>query len=215
MLGQESLLEAAHFTRVANDLSKKAIDNLFRQKSETNNIIISKLLNNKKIDLKNLSPILEDPELLQELAKALSSGNKALEENLLNLLTNGQKLDPELLKDFLSRPALLEKLGSQIVDPAFLTNLLKKDAKTDLNLLEKAIEQMTPEQIRHVFEFNPEKNVNFEKVARLFEYNSKTDPALIAQLLTPEIIENVYNKSSNARPEMLNKLVEKGKTVDP
>jgi hypothetical protein len=49
----------------------------------------------------------------------------------------------------------------------------------------------------------------------LFEYNSKTDPTLIAQLLTPEVVENVYNKASTARPEMLNKLVEKGKQVDP
>lgn len=52
-------------------------------------------------------------------------------------------------------------------------------------------------------------------MARLFEYNSKTDPTLIAQLLTPEVVENVYNKSSTSRPEMLNKLVEKGKQVDP
>jgi hypothetical protein len=60
-----------------------------------------------------------------------------------------------LLKEFLKKPALLEKLGSQPIDPAFLTSLLKKDAKTDLSLLEKAIAEMTPEQIGRVFEFNP------------------------------------------------------------
>jgi hypothetical protein len=46
---------------VANDLSKKAVGHLFSEKSEKNNTIISKLLNNKKIDLKNLSVIFEDP----------------------------------------------------------------------------------------------------------------------------------------------------------
>jgi hypothetical protein len=119
------------------------------------------------------------------------------------------------LKEFLKRPALLEKLGSQPIDPAFLTALLRREAKTDLALLERAIEEMPPEQIGRVFEFNPEKNVDFEKVARLFEYNSKTDPSLIAKLLTPGVVDNVYNKSSAARPEMLNKLVEKGKQLDP
>jgi hypothetical protein len=47
-------------------------------------------LNNKKIDLKNLNTILEDPELVEELAKALSGDNKVLEENLLNLFKNGE-----------------------------------------------------------------------------------------------------------------------------
>jgi hypothetical protein len=28
-------------------------------------------------------------------------------------------------------------------------------------------------------------------------------------------VENVYSKASNTRPEMLNKLVEKGKQIDP
>lgn len=74
---------------------------------------------------------------------------------------------------------------------------------------------MSPGQIGKVFKFNPQKNIDFTKVARLFEYNPKTDPTLIAQLLTPEVVENVYNKASSARPEMLNKLVEKGKQVDP
>lgn len=74
---------------------------------------------------------------------------------------------------------------------------------------------MTPEQIAEVFEFNPEKNIDFEKVAKLFEFNSKTDPALVAELLDPQIVEHIYNKASSARPEILNKLVEKGKRIDP
>jgi hypothetical protein len=94
LLGEDSPLETENFNRVATDLSRKVIEQLFGTKSATNDIIISKLLNNKKIDLKNLSAILEDPELLEELAKALSSGNEALEENLLNLFKNGEKLDP-------------------------------------------------------------------------------------------------------------------------
>ncbi len=51
-------------------------------------------------------------------------------------------------------------------------------------------------------------------MARLFEFTPKTDPQLVAQLLTPDIVENLYNKASNTRPEMLNKLVEKGKQID-
>lgn len=52
-------------------------------------------------------------------------------------------------------------------------------------------------------------------MAKLFEFNSKTDPALVAELLHPEIVAHIYNKASSARPEILNKLVEKGKRIDP
>jgi hypothetical protein len=45
----------------------------------------------------------------------------------------------------------MQKLLSKPIDPAFLSNLLKKDAKTDLKLLEKAIEHMSDEQIGKVF----------------------------------------------------------------
>ena len=74
----------------------------------------------------------------------------------------------------------MQKLLSKPIDPAFLSNLLKKDAKTDLKLLEKAIQNMSDEQIGKVFEFNPEKNVDFQKVAKLFEANMKSDPKLIS-----------------------------------
>lgn len=60
MMGQDSLLNPEDFTRVANDLSIKAIENLFLNKSKNSGIITSKILNNKKINLKNLAPILED-----------------------------------------------------------------------------------------------------------------------------------------------------------
>ncbi len=73
---------------------------------------------------------------------------------------------------------------------------------------------MSDQQIEKVFQFNPEKNVDFEKVAKLFEANMRSDPKLISQLLTPEIIQNVYNKSSTTKAEILNKLVEKGKHID-
>jgi hypothetical protein len=59
---------------------------------------------------------------------------------------------------------------------------------------------MDPDQIAQVFEYNPEKNVDFEKVSKLFEFNSKTDPNLIAELLDPEVVANIYNKSSSAKP---------------
>lgn len=88
---------------------------------------------------------------MEELAKALGSGNKELEENLMNLFKNGEKLDPQLLKEFLTRPQLMQKLASHPVDPAFLSSLLKKDAQTDLSLLERTLEQMSPEQIAEVF----------------------------------------------------------------
>ena len=64
LLGEDSLLEADSFNRVASELPKKVLEQLFGSKSHTNDVIISKLLNNKKVDLKNLSTILEDPELL-------------------------------------------------------------------------------------------------------------------------------------------------------
>ncbi len=82
----------------------------------------------------------------------------------------------------------MQKLLSKPIDPAFLSNLIKKDAKTDLKLLYKAIQNMSDEQIEKVFQFNSEKNVDFEKVAKLFEANMRSDPKLISQLLTPEII---------------------------
>ena len=42
---------------------------------------------------------------------------------------------------------------------------------------------MTPAQISDVFGYNPEKNIDFGKMAQLFESNAKSDPKLIAQLL--------------------------------
>jgi hypothetical protein len=42
----------------------------------------------------------------------------------------------------------MNKLLSSVVDPEFLQNLLKKDAKTDLKLLEKSLENMPIEKIK-------------------------------------------------------------------
>lgn len=58
MLGENSTLNPENFTRVANDLSIKAIQNLFKNKTKNSDIITDKILNNKKINLKNLVPIL-------------------------------------------------------------------------------------------------------------------------------------------------------------
>ena len=99
----------------------------------------------------------------------------------------------------LSSPKLIDKLLTQPVDPAFLSNILKEDAKTDLRLLEKSLAQMSPAQISDVFGFHPEKNIDFQKMAKLFESNSKSDPKLIAQLLEPELVANLYSKSSSAK----------------
>ena len=99
------------------------------------------------------------------------------------MLKNGDKIDPDLLKQMLSNPRLVDKLLTQPIDPAFLSNLLAEDSKTDLKLLEKALSHMEPYQIADAFGFNPERNIDFQKMAQLFESNSKSDPKLIAQLL--------------------------------
>ena len=82
-------------------------------------------MKNKKIDLKAVGHLLKDPELNKLLAQALSHPNPAVRENILNMLKNGEKLDPELLKQMLSDNKLVDKLLTQPVDPAFLSNLLK------------------------------------------------------------------------------------------
>ena len=53
-----------------------------------------KILNNKKINQKNIVPILEDEELVEELAHALGEGNEDLEDNLINLFKNAYDTDP-------------------------------------------------------------------------------------------------------------------------
>lgn len=50
-------------------------------------------------------------------------------------MKNGEKLNPELLKELLSKPKLIEQLLTRPIDPAFLSNLLSEDAKTDMKLL--------------------------------------------------------------------------------
>lgn len=89
------------------------------------------------------------------MAKILAHGDPGIQENLLNLFKNGEPLDPKLLKELINNPTLMEKLLGKQVDPAFLSNLLKKDAKTDLKLLEKAISKMSDEQIEEAFKFQP------------------------------------------------------------
>lgn len=59
---------------------------------------------------------------------------------------------------------------------------------------------MSPEQISETFGFHPELNLDMSKMSKLFESNPKSDPALIAKLLSPEIVANIYCKSSNAKP---------------
>jgi hypothetical protein len=74
---------------------------------------------------------------------------------------------------------------------------------------------MSAEQIGEVFGFNPERNIDFQKMAQLFEVNARSDPQLIAQFLQPELVASLYSKGSSARVDLLNKLVEKGKRIDP
>jgi hypothetical protein len=45
---------------VGNELPAMAIENIFKNKQSNANLISSKILNNKKIKLRNLVPILED-----------------------------------------------------------------------------------------------------------------------------------------------------------
>ena len=49
--------------RVISDLPPDVINQLFGEKSETNDIIINSILKNKKIDLKDIAPLLADPEI--------------------------------------------------------------------------------------------------------------------------------------------------------
>ncbi len=58
MLGEGSKLSTEAFVRVANDLPKDLIEKFFGEKSAANDLIIEKLLNNKKLDLKKISSIL-------------------------------------------------------------------------------------------------------------------------------------------------------------
>ena len=44
----------------------------------------------------------------------------------------------------LSNPKLINKLLTQPIDPAFLSNLLAEGSKTDLKLLEKSLSHMKP-----------------------------------------------------------------------
>lgn len=75
MLGKDSLLDKDVFLKVTNQLPKKLIEELFGKKNERNDVIIEKLLNNKKIDLKSMIPLIEDPEMLNLIAEALMNGN--------------------------------------------------------------------------------------------------------------------------------------------
>lgn len=59
MLGKDSVLDEKQFTRVATDLPKSVLEKLFGEKKiEGGDELVKKLLNNSKIDLKNLAPIL-------------------------------------------------------------------------------------------------------------------------------------------------------------
>jgi Mg/Co/Ni transporter MgtE len=68
MLGEESKLSTEAFVRVANELPKEIIEQLFGQSSEANDIIIEKLLNNPKVDLGKLASLLADPQIALGLA---------------------------------------------------------------------------------------------------------------------------------------------------
>lgn len=57
-MGEGSKLSTEAFVRVANDLPKDLIEKFFGEKSAANDLIIEKLLNNKKLDLKKISSIL-------------------------------------------------------------------------------------------------------------------------------------------------------------
>lgn len=73
--------------------------------------------------------------MLDLLAEALKNGNEHLQENIINLFKNGQPLDKDLLREMLKNKTIMEKMMSKPIDPAFLTNLLKNDANTNLQLL--------------------------------------------------------------------------------
>lgn len=58
LLGEESVLEPSSFLRVAKELPKEVVQRLFGSRSATNDVVIQKILNNKKINLKSMSTIL-------------------------------------------------------------------------------------------------------------------------------------------------------------
>ena len=52
-------------------------------------------------------------------------------------------------------------------------------------------------------------------MAKMFEQNDKSDPKLLAKLLDPELAVSLFSKTNGTKPDMLVKLVEKGKSINP
>ena len=48
---------------------------------------------------------------------------------------------------------------------------------------------MPKEQIQETFKFDPEKNIDFKNVAKLFDKNDKTDPNLVSKMLNPDMVK--------------------------
>ena len=66
---------------------------------------------------------------------------------------------------------------------------MKKDSNTDLDLLKETLKIMPKEQIQETFKFDPEKNIDFKNVAKLFDKNDKTDPNLVSKMLNPDMVK--------------------------
>ena len=57
-------------------MSEKSTENIFDKKSYKNNVLIKKIINNKKIKLAQLNPIQQMPEIIEEFAELLGGNEK-------------------------------------------------------------------------------------------------------------------------------------------
>ena len=126
-------------------------------------------------------------------------------------------MDPKLLEEFLTKPDLVTKLlGNCDMDPQLLKTVLGKESRVDLDMFQGVVAATSAENLKQMFEFSPEKhNINFEAVATLFEKDRRTDAKLIEKMFeNPQLFNDLYTKGNND-PQVLKKLVEKGRDFNP
>jgi hypothetical protein len=64
MLGRESPLNPTLIPKIKKEMSEKSTSNIFDKKSPSSNVMIKRIINNKRINLDELNPIQEMPEII-------------------------------------------------------------------------------------------------------------------------------------------------------
>lgn len=64
MLGKDSPLNPTLIPKIKNEMSEQSISNVFDKKSPANTAMIRRVINNKRINLSELNPISEMPEII-------------------------------------------------------------------------------------------------------------------------------------------------------